>query len=261
MKRPAIILLILLFTTATAGAVEAPAVPRPADPHRQLQQLLHRSDYQRWRLREYGHADNNSDDASWLDEWLRPWRERIAEWFRDREAKPNLNAPDIGTLGRIFRIAAWLVIGGVVVWLGVMGYRLWRDRRRNPAAGAGVITREKIRDALEQGDALALPSTDWLAEAQRLHDASDFRAVYRALYLALLSGLHARHRIDFRTNRTNWVYVNHYRGPDDDRRVFGGLTSLFDSVWYGHHPAAATDLSQLRQQVQSLIGEQEAGHA
>ena len=91
-----------------------------------------------------------------------------------------------------------------------------------------------------------------MGEADRLAAEQDFRAVYRALYLALLSGLHTAGKIEHSLTRTNWTYVQRYRGPGEERQTFGDLTALFDRVWYGRKPADGNDLPTIQQKVATL---------
>jgi Domain of unknown function (DUF4129) len=91
-----------------------------------------------------------------------------------------------------------------------------------------------------------------MQQVARLEDEKNFRAMYRALYLALLAGLHAAGKIDHHRNRTNWAYVQHFRGPGEERDLFGDLTGLFDRVWYGHKLQERRDFGELRSAVTRL---------
>ena len=113
-----------------------------------------------------------------------------------------------------------------------------------------------MAQALAEGEALAFQSPEWLDEADRLAAEREFRAVYRALYLALLSGLHAANKIDFRKTRTNWTYVRGYRGPEPEKAAFTSLTALFDRVWYGEQPAAHSSIPDLRRRVAWLLAKE-----
>jgi hypothetical protein len=151
----------------------------------------------------------------------------------------------------VLKAVAWTVaVLATLILLGLI-VNLFRQRK-GPAAAATVLSRTEIHDALEAGDALALNSSQWATEARRLAAEKDFRAVYRALYLALLAGLHGLGKIDFNRNRTNWTYVQRYRGPDEERATFGELTGLFDHVWYGLANAERHDIDQLQQRIAAL---------
>ena len=114
--------------------------------------------------------------------------------------------------------------------------------------------REQVRRALEEGEATALDAPQWLAAADRFGREGDSRALCRALYLGLLAGLHASNRIDFRRTRTNWTYVRGYRGPEEERRSFAALTEMFDRVWYGEMPVGAALATDVRRDVERLLG-------
>ena len=150
----------------------------------------------------------------------------------------------------ILKLVAWGVLGVALIFLVVLVIKSL-GRPTMQGASARVLSRRQIRGAMEAGDALALDAAGWIDEANRLAAEKDFRAVYRALYLALLSGLDKAGKIEHDRNRTNWTYVRRYRGPAEEKQVFGELTNLFDRVWYGRKPAE-DDLDELRRKVEQL---------
>jgi hypothetical protein len=157
-------------------------------------------------------------------------------------------------MGGVLKAVAWMVLAVALVFILVLIVKIV-SQSSGGAPSAVVLSRRQVREALEAGDALAMGSAQWLDEARRLAAEQNFRAVYRAMYLALLSGLHSAGKIEHSRNRTNWAYVQQYRGSSDERVTFGELTDLFDHVWYGREEAAAgTDLDQLQRKVATLTG-------
>ena len=69
----------------------------------------------------------------------------------------------------------------------------------------------------------------------------------------MLSHLHGAGKIDFRKNRTNWSYVSRFKGSDEQRRLFRGLTALFDDVWYGLKPPRGVNIDTVKDQVAQLM--------
>jgi hypothetical protein len=108
---------------------------------------------------------------------------------------------------------------------------------------------------MESGEALAAESSQWLGEADQLAQEQDLRRAYRALYLALLSGLHRQQAIDFRPNRTNWRYVQQFRGHESQRQRLSQLTRRFDQIWYGHRDPEPAAMQQAKAKVQALLGQ------
>ncbi|MEX2673742.1 MAG: DUF4129 domain-containing protein [Phycisphaeraceae bacterium] len=252
--------MMLLLAAQVAAAADAPS-PTPGQPREQVEQILSGDTYQRWQLRQQ-RADHDSDSA--IGEMFAAWRQwmkdQIDAWFdrsRSERAEPTAGGSS-GALLSGLRVLGWVVVGLAVAFLCFVVIRTLRDREKHDE-GARVLSRERVREALDAGEALALDAPEWLQEARRLQQDRDLRAMYRALYLALLSGLHKEQKINYRTNRTNWTYVRHYRGPEDERAVFHRLTTTFDEVWYGHHIAAAADVQQVERDVAMLI--EDAGGA
>jgi hypothetical protein len=237
-----------------AAAGDAPPAARPS-PHDHLRQILSRPLYSRWRLRSDPLAGPDEAESGRLrkliDEWLDKLRGSLERHLPDAGLGPGA-ASGPSSLPGLLKVVGYGLVGGVLVFLAYLAGQMIREYRGR-GQPARVLSREQVREALAAGDALALAGPEWLEEAERLARAGDFRAVYRALYLALLAGLHARRRIDFRRNRTNWTYVRGFRGPADQRATFASLTDLFDRVWYGLEAAAGASLDAVKRQMAGLV--------
>jgi hypothetical protein len=247
-------LVFLFFSSLSLGA----DVAAPNDPHAQLDQILHRPLYSAWRLREGRDLPEVETRHRRVDSWLRYLSDKIDEFWQwlFPEQKSSTQPSDYATSGflpKLLKVTAWTI---TIIGLGFIAVLLVKILRGSDVAGlsAHILSRQQIQQAMESGDALALKSAEWLDEAQRLAADQNFRMVYRALYLALLSGLHSAGKIDHNPNRTNWTYVQNYRGPGTERDLFSQLTDLFDRIWYGHKNAGSENLPKLREDVRILIG-------
>jgi hypothetical protein len=265
-----------MVVSEPAARGEEPAAQAAGNAHGQLAEILQRPLYQRWKLRqeraswEWEEVDFENDlfdsivgmikDAlqsivklvedvvdsfiAWLKRWFSirpPPGPRSSSWVEG-----------LGGVAGLLRLLGWIALAALLVFLVWLGFRLLRDIEPRGSA-AHVLSREQVQAALESGEALALAGPQWLVEADRLAGARDFRSVYRALYLALLSGLHTAGKIDFRKSRTNWTYVSRFRGPGEQRDLFSSLTALFDDVWYGLKEAEGASIEMVKRQVSSLM--------
>jgi hypothetical protein len=229
-----------------------------------LQEILKRPLYQRWQLRQDRDAAEQSslikhiqDRVGRMQKWLSDW---LARFSRGRHAGGGHAGGSTGGLSTFFWVIAWVVLGLFVVAVIFLIVRIVRGSRMAVVAG-NVLSREQVADALTKGNALALAGEQWLDEASRLAAERNFRAMYRALYLALLSGLHSQGKIDFNRHQTNWVYVSRYRGATGERKIFSRLTELFDNVWYGQKDGDGRDLDSLQREVLELIASKEGAPA
>jgi hypothetical protein len=250
------ILWCVALLVAACFCAAAGAAPVGQDPHRQLDDILHGPMYQAWTLRQAGHIPDIDTSAWHLADWIKsPFRAigRFLGWlFWHHGTSGMWGSGSSAALPTILELLGWVIALMALLLIGVLLFQAIRSSRR-PDTAMAVLSRQQIQDALESGNALALGPAEWLDEAQRLAAEQNFRAVYRALYLALLSGLHTAGKIEHNRGRTNWIYVQHYRGPAEERDTFGQLTELFDRVWYGRKGAEDRNIDQLRNTVATLI--------
>ena len=255
--KPTLLLLGILLLGVTPCLVAAQSGPANADPHQQLQQILRRPMFQAWKDRQQGAnlPDIHAPDGvrEWLRRLFQPLRDFLKWLFSPGRPRAVSGSSSFEFLPTALKIAGWTVLA---VALGFLGFLLFKRMSASTIAGtaAQILSRQSVHEAMEAGDALALGTAEWMDEARRLAAERNFRAVYRALYLALLSGLHTAGKIEHSRNRTNWAYVNQYRGPVEERRTFGELTDLFDRVWYGRKETEGTDLELLKRQIDALTG-------
>lgn len=264
MSRLSAFTLMIVVAALTLPALRSTCAAAPtaadADPHEQLQAILKRPMYEAWRLRqERDLAEGDITIPHGFSDWLagigRSIRDFLDWLFRSHRSPSTPSGFSVGqTLPTILKIVAWLALATALIFVTIFVVRLLGKNKPNIPT-ANILSRRQVHQAMESGDALALDSAQWMDEARRLAEEQNFRAMYRALYLALLSGLHTLGKIEHSRNRTNWAYVQYYRGPSDERAVFADLTELFDRVWYGRKDAGGNDLETLRIQIARLTRE------
>lgn len=255
------------LTSTPAAAQSPPAAQVPSDPHAHLQQVMQDPLFSRWQRRQERAATPQSQ-TDWIirvEQWADSWADAIENqlntllrWlFRSRNPSPAPTTSNTGfEFADFLKIAGWVLLGAVALMLIFIAIKMLCESRT--PVERPRLNRKQIRKALEEGEALATDSEQWLDEARNLAQEQDLRLAYRAVYLALLSGLHRSRKIDFRTSRTNWTYVQHYRGDDAQRETFANLTSVFDDTWYGLHAPDQHAFPKLQQQVTSLLHKEPA---
>lgn len=225
-------------------------------PHRQLRQILAQPPFQQWRLREQRRITRVKNPL-W-DSISRQW-DRLMKWLGHYFHPHKRRALQGHHAGAGFSFASFLEIMGMVLGLALVAgivMVLFRWQAMGKAATAstdGLLSRDKIKQAMEQGDALAMASDSWMRAARQFGSDGDFRAMYRAMYLSLLAGLHENGKIRFRRSHTNWHYVRDFHGNKPERALFGSLTDLFDHVWYGRKLYPNISPESLRDKISSLI--------
>ncbi|MBX9656715.1 DUF4129 domain-containing protein [bacterium] len=260
---------LVFFAAGVSTEVEPVSViTSPVEAKRIADRVMQQPIYHRWELRQKRvESSGTLEETTWskraelLQNWLldhTQWIGKVWEWIVDwwnswfERPQKSGGSGSGGGFGSFLHWAGWLLVAVVVGSLLILLYRLWMTTRLE-GKQAKVLSRRQIRDALQSGEALAMSSSDWLAEGEKWGNEQDRRLVFRALYLGLLSGLHQQGRIDFRRNRTNWVYVSRFRGSEDLRDEFASLTSLFDEVWYGGIESSEQNIDPVKAQVKRLL--------
>lgn len=140
-------------------------------------------------------------------------------------------------------------------------------RLTRPDSHVGCGTDSQLGQRIEdqqpgQEDALAFSALSWTSRARQLASAGDTRAAIRALYLALLVGLHRSEFIVYDRWTTNREYelmlsvaVGRGRGSEMTSRTFARITEVFDFVWYGGHEAEPESFERCLRSVEAIGAE------
>ncbi len=250
-------------TEMRSGSIGAVGIPDgvevrkgPIHPHAQLQHILAQPSFQQWRLRAQRPVAHGNQplwraiSAQWdrLMKWLRHYfhahKRRVSRSYHS-----SAGFPFAGFLEILAIVLGITLVAGIAMVL----VRRQTNGKVPPASGDGLLSRDKIKQAMQQGDALAMASESWMRAARQFGSDGDFRAMYRAMYLSLLAGLHENGKIRFRRNHTNWRYVREFQGAKPERMLFGSLTDLFDHIWYGRKLYPDISPDALRTEIRSLI--------
>jgi hypothetical protein len=88
-----------------------------------------------------------------------------------------------------------------------------------------------------------LPPDEWIERAAKAAREGDFRAAFRAVFLAILVRLDRAGKIEFKKHRTNGEYVRSLRltTPKSLYDLFVPLSNEFDLHWYGGRPSEESD--------------------
>lgn len=200
-------------------------------------------------------------DAAWsrFTEWLsRLFEDEEEERPRDVVPPRNASGEGLALANGLYvaLIACCVLIVAVVLFRVARGLK--RERSR-PSTGEVSVT--PLLDQREVSALARAPAT-WLSLADELAARGLHREALRHLYLALLSGLHARGAIQYDPHKSNWDHLLGFKGPAQQRVVFRELTLRFDFAWYGEAPVAPEGWSAFRDLALSLLPHPEgARHA
>ena len=265
MKR---LMLMVLTLFCLAAAPASPGAPTPLISHQRLEKILGLPGYHRWQRPPISRKVLENPVSRYFSHLYRQLKSLInplLKWLkwklnqhhnvrRTRTHKAGSRSDDFGAvagaMGRVLLIFLAVIAAGLIAWIV---WTLIQQKRGPKIATAPAIPPINVKKAMAEGDALAQSSDAWMNLAAELGNAGDWRMAYRAMYLALLSSLHAAGRITFRKSLTNRTYVARYRGPAEECRTFSALTEIFDRVWYGHKTVPPQERADVDAQMKSLL--------
>ena len=180
------------------------------------------------RGREFGRVQQQN----YLEQQL----ELLRRWFDGLMFGAALLLPHSQWVGLALEWGAVaLAAAGLIVW----AFRAGRQQRvaiaSNGGAGAGW---EKESD-------------DWAERARLAAGRGDWREAVHSLYWAAIVMLEGQRLWRANRARTPREYVRLLEPGSARRKALGGLTSVFERIWYGLRPAAEHDYRQ----AEALLGE------
>lgn len=153
------------------------------------------------------------------------------------------------------QLLVFILLAVVACVLGVLLFRLWRQRTKRPVLLAqAVAATPDLTD--ENTTADQLPEDDWLKLARELAGRGELRLAVRAMYLASLAHLGRRELVviaRFKSNRDYELELRRRaRAWPALQGAFAENVGSFDRAWYGMHEVSAEALQQFETNVQRI---------
>ena len=134
-----------------------------------------------------------------------------------------------------------LFLGGA----GLLGFSLLR-------ASARQRLRIEMAEGGGQATAWDRESTDWARLAEARAADGDWREAVHGLYWAAIVHLEARRAWRHNPSRTPREYVRLLKAGSPQQRALGGLTKIFERVWYGFGEASDAEYGRARSMYEGL---------
>jgi hypothetical protein len=177
------------------------------------------------------------DFIEWILDWIRGDSDGGLMGSSDRSFNPSL------------RVLVALLVAALIA---LSAYFLWRYyRTRIP-----VETLQPMMAAPEAPDieseattAAELPEDEWFRLARELAEKGEYRLAARALFFSMLATLAQRDIIRIARFKSNMDYGNEIARRaailGDAPQYFARGALVYESVWYGEHPATPDTLNEL----------------
>lgn len=188
---------------------------------------------------------NTAEKTSWR--WqLEQLQQQLGEWI---EAKLRANDPDIPSdlfpdwLGGLLVRITWLILGGLVIWLG---YRIIY-----PAWQQWFNRSSKTRSQLDADPIQVYTVSELLAKSQQFQLDRDYTQASRWLYLAMLQRLNDAKLIPHQFSRTDREYLQ-LLSAVPIINVGEILVSIHEQLHFGDRQIAIEDFDRCQQAYQQI---------
>ena len=188
---------------------------------------------------------NTAEKTSWR--WqLEQLQQQLGEWI---EAKLRANDPDIPSdlfpdwLGGLLVRITWLILGGLVIWLG---YRIIY-----PAWQQWFNRSSKTRSQLEVDPVQVYTVSELLAKSQQFQIDRDYTQASRWLYLAMLQRLNDAKLIPHQFSRTDREYLQ-LLSAVPIINVGEILVSIHEQLHFSDRQIAIEDFDRCQQAYQQI---------
>lgn len=204
-----------------------------------IDQVVHQREFT-WRSPRPAGEEPQGKWVGWyrsVVKMIQDFWERIKEWLRpDQQKRPEGHE---ATVNRKAILALTSLIVALIT-VGVVLFILRRNRTTAVAAQAVTAAAPAVNLADESLTADRLPEREWLALADQLLAAGDFRLALRAMYLASLNYLSSRDLVSLRRWKSGLDYrrelARRARSKPDLPVAFTRGVEIFEQGWYGRHP-------------------------
>jgi hypothetical protein len=140
----------------------------------------------------------------------------------------------------LLQLLMYALIAGVVLGLGFLLYRLWRDKHQPKGSVIASLPLQPAPDLQDENVAAdQMPEDGWTKLARELLARGELRLAARAFYLASLAHLAQRNLISLAKFKSNRDYerelLRRAHSFPDLLSVFSENVSVFERIWYGLH--------------------------
>ncbi len=224
----------------------------------------------KWRMPRIAPEEREGIISSFLrglSETIKKWGKTAGEWLKDirdwfRDLFPQRQVPlnhdgsfSMPDFSGFIQVLFYVLVAVVLCVAAIFLLRLWQKRgegETHQIEAEAMAAPPDLED--ERTTAADLPEDEWIALARELMEKAEFRLALRAVFLATLAQLSRDGLVfiaKFKSNRDYMLELarRSHEAPEL-LETFSESARVFESVWYGTHPAdrAAVDEILARRQ-------------
>ena len=161
----------------------------------------------------------------------------------------------MGTLLQVLGLTALIIFIGLLAWL--IGKAFLKNETTESVVSKVVETSRDVDRVEALPFQLRRPSSDFLAEAQRLYEAGQFSEAVIYLYSHLLVQLDRHHVVRLAKGKTNRQYLRETRTRPLLKEILERTMVAFEDVFFGHHELSREQFEQCWHRVNAFHSELE----
>lgn len=175
-----------------------------------------------------------------LDKMKGTWVPRANNERQIDDKVVNKIGKDVGVIGHVFKLFAIVVIVCFVILLLYFIFKdVWRHRQMQEAT---EVELDNIQD---------ISGVNFETLLKEALEKKDYRLATRIKFLTMLQQLQNKQKIVWKPNKTNRAYsvelADGYLGSP-----FKELSSIFETIWYGHKDVEAHQYMEISNQFDSM---------
>jgi hypothetical protein len=152
-------------------------------------------------------------------------------------------------------------LAALVIFIGLIAYLIARAFLKNEVTETKVSKVIETSRDVDKVQALPFqlrkPTSDFLAEAQRLYAAGNYSEAVIYLYSHLLVQLDTHHVIRLAKGKTNRQYLRETRSRPALREILERTMIAFEDVFFGHHTLSREEFEACWSRVEEFHGQLE----
>jgi hypothetical protein len=229
--------------------IDHSATLEDSQPAKTAERILSQDEFQQAQPKSQSPATAKNTE-SWWERFFQWLRKALKEFFKEDASRgASFDEP---SPFKSFSIGGWATVALVagLAAVGVILYFVFLSPHKKRAADKQETEHSKTS---ELENVLAKPVSHWVAHAEKLCGAGQFREAIRSLYWGVLVQTHSNGQLDFEPTLSNLENLERFRGSQESKKDFKQAIIGFEFSWYGYRTVNASMFIEYKNLCQRIL--------